>query len=203
MQMLRPASAGRTPAATAQQGRTSRVLGQPAALWWSGGRRAAASSRPRQLPTAAAAPATRTSVIWFPAATQLAVAAAARAGSNGSDASVQEPSFWSLKPVATHVNMVVAGSHQYVGRAAPSSTKEEAVEGEQEQQDSNDGKAADGAGSAKTTPAVDTTAYDEHAAFLADPDAWASLVEPINVPEAGRELLFRFQVRHGHAGIAC
>jgi len=38
---------------------------------------------------------------------------------------------------------------------------------------------------------------DAHAWFLADPDAWATVMEPVLVPEACREMLYKYQVGVG------
>lgn len=194
-QVLRPA--GRMPVATAQ-GRSSHALARPLpALSLSGGHSSRrASGRPR-LPTPAAAAASN-----HLSAMQLAAAAVKCDGSLDSS---KKPEFWSFSSVSTHINVVIAGSHQYVGRAAAvpaASSGDKAEEGEQEQQGNDGDTGDDGAPAASgdvhtTIKAADagTAAADEHAAFLADPDAWQAVLNPIPVHQAGRELLFTFQVR--------
>lgn len=79
------------------------------------------------------------------------------------------------RPTVTNINIVIAGSHQYLGRPELAG-------------------AAGGAGSA--APA---TPVDAHKAFLDDPDAWASVMQPLDVPGGSRQLIYKFQAR-AHAG---
>lgn len=93
----------------------------------------------------------------------------------GSDAALQPPAP-PLRPVVTKINVVLAGSHAYLGR--PDAT--DATDEEEEEE----------------AAAADVAHYmdDAHYSFASDPDAWASTLEPLIVPGGSLQLVYRFQV---------
>lgn len=94
----------------------------------------------------------------------------------------------SLRPVRTHVNVMVAGGSNHVGKLPyykmaiePETTPDTQV-------------TPDKTASAASRPQAETYS-SPHALFAKDPSAWASALDPVLVPEAGRELVYTFQVR--------
>jgi hypothetical protein len=131
----------------------------------------------------------------------------------------------SMRPITTHVNVLLAGSGHYLGKApyyaqdggtastASDSTAETAattkdVSSTNENTKGTNKTAAEGppraAQDSKVTPAASagpgdsssaTAPVDLHAAFLDDPAAWATQLPPVLLPEACREMAYKFQVQ--------
>jgi hypothetical protein len=163
----------------------------------------------------------------------------------------------SMRPITTHVNVLLAGSGHYLGKApyysndsctassaadtaaagstataksaatntdassksattnTPKSASNTAAEGPSKaDQDaksllirlssflyargSRDASDGPGTSSSSSSSSGSSAPVDLHAAFLEDPAAWATQLPPVLLPEAGREMVYRFQVRRLH-----
>jgi hypothetical protein len=140
----------------------------------------------------------------------------------------------SMRPITTHVNVLLAGSGHYLGKApyysqdsgtastAADSTARSAATSKDAssthtktqatnkttaegpphaEKDSKVSPAASaGPDDSSSSTAGNTAPVDLHAAFLGDPAAWATQLPPVLLPEACREMVYKFQVRCLHQG---
>jgi hypothetical protein len=86
-----------------------------------------------------------------------------------------------MRPITTHFYVLLAGSGHYLGKA-PYYSQES------------------GTASTSSSSSSSTAPVDLHAAFLEDPAAWATQLPPVLLPEACREMVYKFQVRRLHQG---
>lgn len=121
----------------------------------------------------------------------------------------------SMRPITTHVNVLLAGSSHYLGKApyyaedASVPSAEHSGEATSPASDKTTPPPADGPSEAKASiagadgdaAATASGPIDLHGMFLEDPAAWATQLPPVLMPEACREMVYRFQV--GPGGACC
>lgn len=93
----------------------------------------------------------------------------------------------SVRPVRTHVNVLIAGGSNYVGTLPyHKMTSDPSVRLATFSLFMND----------ESNPqlAKSSNVSDPHTVFVKDPSAWASTLSPMVAPEVGREMVYTFQV---------
>uniref|UniRef100_A0A383VX27 Uncharacterized protein n=1 Tax=Tetradesmus obliquus TaxID=3088 RepID=A0A383VX27_TETOB len=112
----------------------------------------------------------------------------------------------SMRPITTHVNVLLAGSSHYLGKApyyskdagvpasVPTADGSAPVSVETGSAASDDDAAASGGEVAADSGSTSSNSpVDLHAAFLRDPAAWATQLPPVLLPEACREMVYTIQ----------
>lgn len=92
----------------------------------------------------------------------------------------------SLRPIRTHVNVMIAGGNNHVGKFPYYRVADEP-------EATDVPVMADATAPAPSKPEQNTH-FSPHASFAEDPFIWASTVGPVLVPEACREMMYTFQV---------